>query len=425
MRVVCTGQSGLGKLQYLTQVKNLLKEEPEKELAIFSVGQAMQQEHEEAFKKQLDIDRILDLPLSRLTLLRRCALKDVIASSKSLKNCILDTHAVFRWRWGLFPAIDVDQIEEFDPDFFVTLIDDADEIKERLAGKRWEGFSLKDIMVWREEEILATDMIAKVVTEKKRREVPNYILARGHSPRVLEKLIFHNELRKVYLSFGITGLTRAEQEEVRNFRHRMSELFIGFDPYKIEERGLKIQKGTVEDEVYGLLAEDPFRECIEQCTRKLEEVSRTTSEDPEKIWLPPTMDIVRKNLVQSVYFSMRRERKEREDEIAQKSTRRNFGFGEVAEIDHDIDGQILSRDFRLIDQSDMLVAFIGLDQDGRPVISAGSQSEIKYALDSEKEVYIICKGKDRLSPWVTEMARGVFDNVDSTIDNFKSQGYVR
>ena len=304
MRVVCTGQSGVAKLNYLSQVKELLKKVSSAEdLQIYSVGERMEKEYEKAFKKKSDIDRILDLPFVQLSLLRRCVLKDIIHESRSHRNCILDTHAVFRWKWGLFPAFDVDQIEEFEPDFFVTLIDDVDEIHERLQGKRWSGFSLKDIMVWREEEILATDMIAKVVSEKKRKEVPNYILARGHHPSVLQKLISQNHLRKIYLSFGITGLTKPEKDEVRKFRQRMSELFIAFDPYKIEERGLKITKETIEDELNTLVEDGTraFSNCFDQCGREFEKIAKGGA----TVWKAPSRQAIKESLIRAVNITFK------------------------------------------------------------------------------------------------------------------------
>jgi len=61
--------------------------------------------------------RILDIPLKRLHQLRRSVLKDVIAKSKTTENLIINTHATFRWRHGLFPAFDFDQIRQLNADY--------------------------------------------------------------------------------------------------------------------------------------------------------------------------------------------------------------------------------------------------------------------------------------------------------------------
>ena len=44
---------------------------------------------------------------------------------------------------------------------------------------------------------------------------------------------------------------------------------------------------------------------------------------------------------------------------------------EMEGIIPDIDGQIMARDYKLIDQSDMIVAYIPLDVDGSPLIAGG------------------------------------------------------
>ena len=45
-------------------------------------------------------------------------------------------------------------------------------------------------------------------------------------------------------------------------------------------------------------------------------------------------------------------------------------------IADDIDGQIVARDFKLIDQSDMILIYFPQDVDGRPIIAGGVQSEL-------------------------------------------------
>ena len=58
--------------------------------------------------------RILDLPWSRLASLRRAVLKDVISATSPVSehpNVIVNTHATFRWRHGLFSAFDFDQLQ--------------------------------------------------------------------------------------------------------------------------------------------------------------------------------------------------------------------------------------------------------------------------------------------------------------------------
>jgi adenylate kinase len=54
--------------------------------------------------------RILNLPLSRLHSLRRAALQGCHRRLAGERNVVVNTHATFRWRHGLFSAFDFDQI---------------------------------------------------------------------------------------------------------------------------------------------------------------------------------------------------------------------------------------------------------------------------------------------------------------------------
>ena len=58
--------------------------------------------------------RILDLPRAGLNQLRRAVFKDILAESLSPNNVIINTHATFRWKHGLFEAFDFDQMAQFD-----------------------------------------------------------------------------------------------------------------------------------------------------------------------------------------------------------------------------------------------------------------------------------------------------------------------
>ncbi len=63
--------------------------------------------------------RILDISLQRLHSLRRSVIKDIIAKSKEHKHIVINTHATFRWRHGLFPAFDFYQMRQLNPDLFI------------------------------------------------------------------------------------------------------------------------------------------------------------------------------------------------------------------------------------------------------------------------------------------------------------------
>src|SRR5262249_54012919 len=110
--------------------------------------------------------RILDLPLSRLESLRRAVFRDVIAASRGREHVIVNSHATFRWRHGLFSAFDFDQIHAFEPDLFICLVDNIEAVHHRLHAEHEIDATLKDCMVWREEEILATELMARATGKK-------------------------------------------------------------------------------------------------------------------------------------------------------------------------------------------------------------------------------------------------------------------
>ncbi|MEO0629342.1 MAG: ATP-binding protein, partial [Planctomycetota bacterium] len=145
MRAIVTGQVGMDKKQYLEAVKSFAGEQGES-LELFHIGDLMYQE-----ARDVKPGRILDLPLSRLNSLRRAAFKDAIMGAQDHENVIVNTHATFRWRHGLFSAFDFDQIVAFKPDLFICLVDNIEVVHERLHAEHDVDANLKDLMVWREE----------------------------------------------------------------------------------------------------------------------------------------------------------------------------------------------------------------------------------------------------------------------------------
>ena len=127
MRVILTGQVGMDKKPFLEEVSAFAGQQGEP-IDVHHIGDLM-------YKEAPDVKpgRILDLPLSRLNSLRRAAFKDAIMESEDKENVIVNTHATFRWRHGLFSAFDFDQIQAFKPDLFVCLVDNIEVVHQRLG----------------------------------------------------------------------------------------------------------------------------------------------------------------------------------------------------------------------------------------------------------------------------------------------------
>ena len=95
---------------------------------------------------------------------------------------------------------------------------------------------------------------------------------------------------------------------------------------------------------------------------------------------------------------------------------------EVLDIAGDIDGQIYMRDFKLIDQSDMIVSYIPELPGGIPALSSGVERELQHAFEHTKEVYVVWKPSKNPSPFITETATKIFPDVDAAIEYFESKG---
>ncbi|MEE9294517.1 MAG: hypothetical protein V3W34_06115, partial [Phycisphaerae bacterium] len=117
VRVVVTGQVGLDKKAFLERVAEIGRERGH-EIELFHVGDRMYAEAPDVVP-----GRILDLPKKRLDQLRRSVFKDIIAQAGRGGNLIVNTHATFRWKHGLFHAYDHIDMVKLNADLYITLID--------------------------------------------------------------------------------------------------------------------------------------------------------------------------------------------------------------------------------------------------------------------------------------------------------------
>ena len=364
MRAIVTGQVGMDKKAYLEAVRELAGQQGE-QISLYNVGDIM-------YREAPDIrpGRILDLPLSRLTSLRRAAFKDIIAESRGQKNVIVNTHGTFRWRHGLFSAFDFDQIRLFEPDLFVALVDNIETVHHRLHRDHSVDATLKDCMVWREEEILATELMGQAIPGSQ-----FCILSRGrHSDtrRTLFRLIARPGMRKVYPSFPMSHVVDLPETlaEIDTFRAALAEQFITFDPGDVDEKLL------------------------------LERAIAAAREGKEWLDVTPHSFAGSKAVDGPIRVRVR----------------------EVIDIAGDIDGQIYSRDFKLVDQSDMIVSLIPELPGGTPGLSSGVERELHHAFEHTKEVYVVWKPKKHPSPFITETATKIFGGVQEALDYFEKQG---
>jgi hypothetical protein len=297
-------------------------------------------------------------------LLRRSVFKDIIVKTKKAPNVIVNTHATFRWRHGLFPAVDFDQMRQLNADMFICLIDGVAALHGRLLSEHASVHTLKDLIVWREEEIISTEMLCKGISDK----TPFYCLARGIAEETTEtfyRLLFEPKIRRVYISYPMTAVVGLEEvkKEITVFRQATKQRFACFDPGDLEESFLPRQ---------ALEAAEEGREFLE---------------------------------------------------VSAGDSQIRLDLDQIRQIERDIYSQTYARDFLLIDQAEMIISFIPTLPDGRAAISSGVERELQHAHEAAKEVYVIWPAKQTPSVFVTQTATKVFSGLTEALNFFSKKGW--
>jgi adenylate kinase len=360
MRAVVTGQVGVDKTPYLEAVKAEALARGH-DLAVCHVGQMMYAE-----APDVPPGRILNLPIGRLNTLRRAVFKEILRTADRHKNVLVNTHATFRWKHGLFAAFDFDQMKTLKADLYLTLVDNVENVHQRLLRDHDIDHTLKDIMVWREEELLATEILANVT----RGYGHFFMISRGKdlpTTQTIYRLLFEPWRKKAYVSFPMTHVMDLPDvlSEIERFKRTMHEHFICFDPADVDEFTLH-----------------------QKAVHALQE-GQTMIEVPAA-----------------------------EGRLTLKTA-------DVAQISGDILGQIYARDFKMVDQSDLIVSLVPELPSGRPALSSGVERELHHAFEGGKEVYVIWRCRSTPSPFITETATRVFTEVDEAVEYFRGKGYVR
>lgn len=356
MIIVITGMVGIDKKSYLEDVCELGRQKGT-DIDLCNVGDMMYAE-----APDIPAGKILDISMKRLHSLRRSVFKDIIAKARKVSNLIVNTHATFRWQHGLFPAVDFDQMRKLNADMYINLIDGVTALHARLRLEHTHEHTLKDLIIWREEEIIGTEMLCRGIDEK----IPFYCMARGAEKQTIEafyKLIFNRDSEKAYIGFPMTHVTGLSDvtEQINDFRAMMHELFICFDPADLEESDLPA-------------------------------LAREARQD-------------------GLHYV----------ELLAAGQKIRLDVEQISQIEKDINSQIYARDFMLIDQADMIVSFVPALSDGRAAISSGVERELQHAHEAAKQVYVIWAAKQRPSVFVTQTATRVFYNLKEAENFFRTK----
>jgi len=360
MRAFVSGQIGVDKGAYLNKVAQTARAAGV-DMVVCHLGEMMYAEAPDVPR-----GRILNLPITRLNTLRRAAFKEVLRLAEKHEHVLLNTHATFRWRHGLFAAFDFDQVKEFNADLYVTMLDNAESVHQRLLRDHDIDHTLKDIMVWREEEVLATEIIANII----RGYGHFFMVSRGRNVPTVDtiyRLMLEPHRKKVYLSFPMSHVMDLPDTlaEIETFKATINQHFITFDPADVDEYVLHTK-----------------------AIKAMEEGKTTIEVDGA------------------------------EGKMTLKTT-------DVAQISGDIMGQIYARDFKMVDQADMIISLVPELPNGKPGLSSGVERELHHAFEGGKEVYVIWTSRGAPSPFITETATRVFQSTDEALAHFKTKGYVK
>ena len=368
MRVLVTGQTGIDKKIQLQALSEHCAQRGRAIHAVFNIGDMMYAESRRSGLRLAE-GKILDLPLAQLGALRRSAFNLVRNEVGEQQNVLVNSHAVFRWNNRLFRAFELPEVRDLRPDVIVTLIDDVENVKLRLDQFKESGelppdtrYSLKDLLVWREEEMLASEILASVL------EIPHYVLGVSLEEEVstmpldvMYSLMFEPWRNTSYVSFPISGARSRPDvwEKVVEFRRMVRKYLTAFDPLMIDEK-------------------------------RLVDLAQRTDGGSDEVECTA--------LGQSVKLSRR----------------------EIEDVAYDIDGQIVARDYKLIDQSEMIVAYFPTDASGEPLIAGGVQSEIEYAAASTKKVVILWEASRDPTPFIGQRGDVLVRSLEALEDHLRS-----
>ena len=324
-KVLFTGQSGTAKGHLIDRLAALSKRRG-RSVQTFHVGDLM---YKRASSKP---GKILNLPLDKVENIRHEVFLDILnrVSQVPEADIFVNTHATFRWKNGLFLGFTVDEIKELDGDLCITVVADVDQVKLGLTKSDYPlDLTLRDIMVWREEEMLASELMASLPNE-----CASYIVPRQMSTDALYRLIFQQEARKIYLSYPISSKQpKPVQKAILHFRHRFRSLksAVIFDPLDV-------------------------------------------TAEPK--------------LLSTVHKLLRRNPKKRTVAITTLGQPLMLNVQEFEDIEDHVPGQARAFDYRLIEQSDAILALVPAHQ-GQPFRADGIVFEMAYAGYKGKDSYLV------------------------------------
>jgi hypothetical protein len=272
MRVVFTGTTGVRKLTLMRAVASLAARESNK-------SAKLEDPETQDFIRVFDLDNEIDKQLGG----GRKAFLDMVLNpekrdelwykvfNKSIKSLegysghvFLGIHNWCYRKGQFFSCVNWDLLTAFRPTIFISLFDDVYDVWQRVNDYERQElrtnsfFRLDEILEWRSAEVLATDILAKnlfvdyetinpLVDRRKLptelqnlfgRPIPHFTVAVKHPAITFYRLLFRRrDFPIVYSSFPITD-TRDSPETrmpIDQFRLKLHENYTTIDPLTIDE----------------------------------------------------------------------------------------------------------------------------------------------------------------------------------------------
>lgn len=256
MRVVFTGQMGMGKEQVLESfraslLKDLGKDGSKTQEDILRI---LRVESFVAYTKTAERGWVQMPDVERQCQQWKNGFEDLLKEIEQhpSKNVFLSMHAVMYKNSHYISPVDWNLLRRFQPDLFISFIDDVIDIWWRInhgpnRQVSSEQFKLRELMAWRSAEIMKTDTLAKYLFPDSNR--PHYVVAIKHPKETLRKLILKPRKLRVYAAYPITDAKKAKSNPEINYdiireidknRSILHERYTVFDPVTIDEFELKM-----------------------------------------------------------------------------------------------------------------------------------------------------------------------------------------
>jgi len=160
----------------------------------------------------------------------------------------LGLHFIYRYEQIPSCIADFSQLVAWKPDCIVTFIDDAYCVRERIHRGGYTSFTLSELVLWRAEEILVGDLLARIINPTK--PIPHFVIAVKHPAEMLARLLLRpNEIVRVYTSYPISDTRNKKPLRIiiDVFRQKMREQkhCMVFDPLTIDDYFISLRNSNL------------------------------------------------------------------------------------------------------------------------------------------------------------------------------------